>query len=78
MCEIVQVAIVVSHAALPSEEYWNSVLPNTPMPKAVKHLLNPTSGTVYIHIFLIFFFQFINYKLINVGSFKLKFPFCMI
>ncbi|XP_057799615.1 BURP domain protein RD22 [Salvia miltiorrhiza] len=37
------VAIVVSHAALPSEEYWNSVLPNTPMPKAVKELLQPTS-----------------------------------
>ncbi|KAL1552413.1 BURP domain protein RD22-like [Salvia divinorum] len=36
------VAIVVSHAALPSEEYWNSVLPNTPMPKALKNLLQPT------------------------------------
>ncbi|KAG6387979.1 hypothetical protein SASPL_153175 [Salvia splendens] len=36
------VAIVVSHAALPSEEYWNSMLPNTPMPKALKDLLQPT------------------------------------
>ncbi|XP_047970917.1 BURP domain protein RD22 [Salvia hispanica] len=37
------VAIVVSHAALPQEEYWNSVLPNTPMPKAIKELVQPTS-----------------------------------
>ncbi|KAL0297281.1 UNVERIFIED_CONTAM: BURP domain-containing protein 3 [Sesamum radiatum] len=36
--------IVVSHATLPSEEYWNSVLPNSPMPKAVKDLLQPPSA----------------------------------
>lgn len=32
-------AVAVSHAALPSETYWDEVLPNTPMPKAVKELL---------------------------------------
>ncbi|XP_073055380.1 BURP domain protein RD22-like [Primulina eburnea] len=35
------VALIGSHAALPSEVYWNSVLPNSPMPKAVKDLLYP-------------------------------------
>ncbi|KAL6533915.1 hypothetical protein OROHE_013748 [Orobanche hederae] len=37
------VALVLggSHAGLPSEDYWKSVLPNTPMPKAVKKLLTP-------------------------------------
>ncbi|XP_075508318.1 BURP domain protein RD22 [Primulina tabacum] len=35
------VAWVASHAALPSEAYWNSMLPNSPMPKAVKDLLQP-------------------------------------
>ncbi|KAK9274078.1 hypothetical protein L1049_018892 [Liquidambar formosana] len=34
-------AVVASHAALPTELYWNSVLPNTPMPKAVRDLLQP-------------------------------------
>ncbi|EOY29656.1 BURP domain-containing protein, putative isoform 2 [Theobroma cacao] len=34
-------AVVVSHAALSPEQYWNYVLPNTPMPKAVKVLLHP-------------------------------------
>ncbi|KAF9681149.1 hypothetical protein SADUNF_Sadunf06G0195500 [Salix dunnii] len=34
-------ALVVSHAALPPELYWNSVLPNTPMPKSVRDLLHP-------------------------------------
>ncbi|PIA65034.1 hypothetical protein AQUCO_00100486v1 [Aquilegia coerulea] len=34
-------AVVVSHAALPSEVYWDKVLPNTPMPKAVRELLLP-------------------------------------
>ncbi|KAL8522011.1 hypothetical protein ACS0TY_012244 [Phlomoides rotata] len=38
---LLSVAIVASHATLPSEEYWNSVLPNTPMPKAVKDLVQP-------------------------------------
>ncbi|KAG8657335.1 BURP domain protein RD22 [Manihot esculenta] len=35
------IALVTCHAASPPEEYWNSVLPNTPMPKAVKDLLQP-------------------------------------
>ncbi|KAH7524220.1 BURP domain protein RD22 [Ziziphus jujuba] len=35
------VVMVVSHAALPPELYWKSVLPNTPMPKAVTDLLQP-------------------------------------
>ncbi|KAL6524101.1 hypothetical protein OROMI_031196 [Orobanche minor] len=41
------VALVLggSHAGLPSEDYWKSVLPNTPMPKAVKKLLTPAGGT---------------------------------
>ncbi|KAG5244291.1 BURP domain-containing protein [Salix suchowensis] len=34
-------ALVVSHAALPPELYWKSVLPNTPMPKSVRDLLHP-------------------------------------
>ncbi|OUZ99944.1 BURP domain [Macleaya cordata] len=33
--------VVVSHAALPSEVYWQNMLPNTPMPKAVRDLLRP-------------------------------------
>ncbi|CAK9154722.1 unnamed protein product [Ilex paraguariensis] len=35
--------LVTSFASLPSdpEAYWKSVLPNTPMPKAVKDLLHP-------------------------------------
>lgn len=36
-----QLALVTSHAALSSEEYWNSILPNTPMPRIVKDLLQP-------------------------------------
>ncbi|KAI3454071.1 hypothetical protein Pfo_010734 [Paulownia fortunei] len=36
------VLLVGSQAALPSEDYWNSVLPNSPMPKAVKDLLHPS------------------------------------
>ncbi|XP_052209358.1 BURP domain-containing protein 3 isoform X1 [Diospyros lotus] len=34
-------AAVASHAALSPEGYWKSVLPNTPMPTAVKDLLHP-------------------------------------
>ncbi|XVE97537.1 hypothetical protein REPUB_Repub03eG0027800 [Reevesia pubescens] len=32
---------VVAHAALSPEQYWNHMLPNTPMPKAVKVILHP-------------------------------------
>ncbi|GFS35397.1 BURP domain-containing protein [Actinidia rufa] len=35
----VVVVVVASHAAVSPEAYWKSVLPNTPMPKAVKDLL---------------------------------------
>ncbi|KAL3498370.1 hypothetical protein ACH5RR_041102 [Cinchona calisaya] len=35
----VALVFVTSHAALPSELYWKSVLPNSPMPRAVKDLL---------------------------------------
>ncbi|KAG7972877.1 hypothetical protein I3843_07G203700 [Carya illinoinensis] len=34
-------ALVASHAALTPEDYWNSVLPSTPMPKAISDLLQP-------------------------------------
>lgn len=34
-------ALVTSRAALSPELYWNSVLPNSPMPKVVKDLLQP-------------------------------------
>ncbi|KAI3468241.1 hypothetical protein Pfo_024904 [Paulownia fortunei] len=37
----VAIVVVGSHAGLPSEDYWKSVLPNSPMPKAVKDLLHP-------------------------------------
>ncbi|KAM3687744.1 hypothetical protein ACB098_10G100100 [Castanea mollissima] len=35
------VALVTSHAAVHPEKYWNSVLPNTPLPKALSDLLQP-------------------------------------
>ncbi|XVF35494.1 hypothetical protein REPUB_Repub18cG0150300 [Reevesia pubescens] len=34
-------AVMASHAALSPEQYWNYMLPNTPMPKAVKVILHP-------------------------------------
>ncbi|XVF89220.1 hypothetical protein PTKIN_Ptkin19aG0112400 [Pterospermum kingtungense] len=33
--------IIASHAVLSPEQYWNYMMPNTPMPKAVKVLLYP-------------------------------------
>ncbi|PIN03420.1 hypothetical protein CDL12_24051 [Handroanthus impetiginosus] len=45
-------ALVASHAALPSENYWNSVLPNSPMPKAVKDLLHPVPGSLSLSLSL--------------------------
>ncbi|EOY32796.1 Uncharacterized protein TCM_040813 [Theobroma cacao] len=33
-----------SHAALPEEVHWQSVFPNTPMPKALKDLLPPAGN----------------------------------
>nr|XP_043613320.1 BURP domain-containing protein 3-like [Erigeron canadensis] len=38
-------AMVVSHAAVAPETYWKSVLPNTPMPKAVTDLLHADKST---------------------------------
>ncbi|KAK1382884.1 BURP domain-containing protein [Heracleum sosnowskyi] len=36
---LLSVAFVASHAAASSEDYWRSVLPNTPMPKFISELL---------------------------------------
>ncbi|KAK1367728.1 BURP domain-containing protein [Heracleum sosnowskyi] len=36
---LLSVAFVASHAVQSSEDYWRSVLPNTPMPKSVSELL---------------------------------------
>ncbi|KAF8400782.1 hypothetical protein HHK36_014084 [Tetracentron sinense] len=41
MFAFLSLALVVSHAALPSEVYWQSVLPTTSMPKAIRDLLQP-------------------------------------
>ncbi|XP_050213512.1 BURP domain-containing protein 3 [Mercurialis annua] len=41
MLVFLTIALTTSHAALPPEQYWNSVLPNSPMPKAVTDLLQP-------------------------------------
>uniref|UniRef100_F6H2Z2 Uncharacterized protein n=1 Tax=Vitis vinifera TaxID=29760 RepID=F6H2Z2_VITVI len=38
---LMQIAVQASHAALPSEVYWNSVLPNTPVPKAFRDIHQP-------------------------------------
>ncbi|CAM8969486.1 unnamed protein product [Rhodiola kirilowii] len=38
------VAFVASQAALPGEVYWNSVLPNTTMPRAISNVLLPGKG----------------------------------
>ncbi|KAK9272996.1 hypothetical protein L1049_017803 [Liquidambar formosana] len=35
--------VAVSHASLPSEVYWQKVLPNTPMPKTIRDRLPPTA-----------------------------------
>nr|CAD1834037.1 unnamed protein product [Ananas comosus var. bracteatus] len=39
-------AAVVSHAALPVQVYWQSALPNTPMPSAISDLLTPATDTL--------------------------------
>ncbi|KAL8101687.1 BURP domain protein RD22-like [Apium graveolens] len=36
---LLSVVFVASHADLSSEDYWRSVLPNTPMPKSISQLL---------------------------------------
>ncbi|CAN6540083.1 hypothetical protein C1H46_021917 [Malus baccata] len=37
--------LVACHAALPPQLYWNSVLPNSKMPKAISELLQPADFT---------------------------------
>ncbi|CAA3007175.1 Hypothetical predicted protein [Olea europaea subsp. europaea] len=47
---LLSVALVASHEALPlQEDYWRSVLPNSPMPKAVKDLFHP-GKSVYVGV----------------------------
>ena len=36
---LLNIALVATHAALPPEVYWKSVLPTTPMPKAITDIL---------------------------------------
>jgi len=36
-----QLVLVATHAALPPELYWKSLLPTTPMPKAISETLHP-------------------------------------
>ena len=36
-----QLALVGTNAALPPQLYWKSMLPTTPMPKAITNLLHP-------------------------------------
>ncbi|KAJ9702375.1 hypothetical protein PVL29_004215 [Vitis rotundifolia] len=38
---LISLVVAAGHAALPTEVYWNSVLPNTPMPKAIRDILRP-------------------------------------
>ncbi|MED6107440.1 hypothetical protein PIB30_014051 [Stylosanthes scabra] len=38
---ILNLVVVASHGALPPELYWKSVLPTTPMPKAITDILHP-------------------------------------
>ncbi|OMP10971.1 hypothetical protein COLO4_04120 [Corchorus olitorius] len=64
-----QLALAVSHAALPAELYWKSVFPNTPMPKALRSILPPaTAGKQDV---------LINMAAEDVvdASFKYKFPY---
>lgn len=42
-----QLALVGTHASLPYKVYWHSVLPNTPMPKAVQDSLG-SDGQIQI------------------------------
>ncbi|NP_001268112.1 RD22-like protein precursor [Vitis vinifera] len=38
---LISLVVAAGHAALPTKVYWNSVLPNTPMPKAIRDILRP-------------------------------------
>lgn len=46
---LLSVAFVASHAAVSSEDYWRSVLPNTPMPKSISELLQFPAVTSLIN-----------------------------
>nr|POE95966.1 burp domain protein rd22 [Quercus suber] len=52
-----QLALVGSHASLPSKVYWQSVLPNTPMPKALQDSLISSIGQIQIPTPYPFFFS---------------------
>ena len=52
-----QLALVGSHASLPSKVYWQSVLPNTPMPKALQDSLISSTGQIQIPTPYPFFFS---------------------
>lgn len=40
-----QVGVLATHAALPPQLYWHSLLPSTPIPSSLSQLLHPSSTT---------------------------------
>ncbi|CAM8966533.1 unnamed protein product [Rhodiola kirilowii] len=44
ICMSLSLVFVASQAAVPGELYWNSLLPNTSMPRAVSNILRPGTG----------------------------------
>ncbi|KAI9106869.1 hypothetical protein K1719_022397 [Acacia pycnantha] len=40
---LLSIGLVASHAALPPQLYWQSLLPSTPIPSSLSHLLQPSS-----------------------------------
>ncbi|XP_054819919.1 BURP domain-containing protein 3-like [Prosopis cineraria] len=47
---LIDVALVATHAALPPELYWKSMLPATSMPKFISELLHSTGDNTTIHL----------------------------
>ncbi|KAL5975885.1 hypothetical protein ACLOJK_020213 [Asimina triloba] len=43
LCKLAAAAAMGGHAALRSEEYWKKMLPETPMPGAIKDLIQPVN-----------------------------------
>ncbi|KAL9661439.1 hypothetical protein QQ045_026263 [Rhodiola kirilowii] len=43
-------SLISIHAALPSEQYWNSMLPATPMPRAITLALRPGQGAKHVMV----------------------------
>ncbi|KAK4277032.1 hypothetical protein QN277_015098 [Acacia crassicarpa] len=41
---LLSIELVASHAALPPQLYWQSLLPSTPIPSSLSHLLLPSSA----------------------------------